>query len=102
MLHESRFWFDELNSHLLLTRTQAVTVHSKNLQILMTEMYKTRYGLNLSFMQGIFCDNTTHYNLRNNDEFFQPRMRSVNNGTECVRFKGPQLWQMLPPTIGNS
>ena len=50
----------------------------------------------------IFCDNTTYYNLRNNNEFFQPRVRSVNNGTESVRFKGPQLWQMLPPTIRNS
>ena len=86
----------------LLEKDHEVTIHTKNLQLLMTEMYKTRNGLNPSFMQEIFCDNTTHYNLRNNNEFFQPRVRSVNNGTESVRFKGPQLWQMLPPTIRNS
>ena len=32
------------------------------------------------FMQKIFCENMTHYNLRNNNEFIQPRVRSVNNG----------------------
>ena len=86
----------------LLQKDSAVTIHTKNLQILMTEMYKTSNGLKPSFMQEIFCAETTYYNLRNNSDFFQPRVRSVNNGTESVRFKGPQLWQMLPPTIRNS
>ena len=86
----------------LLQKDSAATIHTKNVQILMTEMYKTRNGLNPSFMEEIFCDNTTYYNLRNNNEFFQSRVRSVNNGTESVRFKGPRLWQMLPPTIRNS
>ena len=86
----------------LLEKDCAVTIHTKNLQLLMTEMYKTKNGLNPSFMQEIFCENATHYNLRNNNEFVQPRVKSVNNGTESVRFKGPQLWQMLPPTIRNS
>jgi hypothetical protein len=86
----------------LLQKDSAVTIHAKNLQILMTEMYKTKNDQNPSFMQEIFCENTSHYNLRNNNEFVQPRVRSVNNGTESVRFKGPQLWQTLPPTIRNS
>ena len=68
----------------------------------MTEMYKARNDLNPSFMQEIFCENMTHYNLRNNNEFIQPRVRSVNNGSESVRFKGLQLWQTVPPTIRNS
>ena len=44
----------------LLQKDSAVTIHTNNLQILMTEMYKTRNGLNPSFMQEIFCDNTTY------------------------------------------
>ena len=86
----------------LLQKDCAVAIHTKNLQILMTEIYKTKNGLNPSFMQEIFRENTTHYNLRNNNEFTQPRVRSVSNGKESVRFKGPQLWQTLPPTIRNS
>ena len=85
----------------LLQKDCAVTIDTKNLHILMTEMYKTRNDLNTSFMHEIFCENTTHYNLRNNNEFFQPRVRSVNNGSESVRFKCPQLWQTLPLTIHN-
>ena len=34
----------------LLEKDCAVTVHTKNLQLLMTEMYKTKNGLDLSFM----------------------------------------------------
>ena len=52
----------------LLQKDSAVTIHTKNLQILMTEMYKTRNGLNPSFMQEIFCANTIYYNLRNNND----------------------------------
>ena len=33
----------------------------------MTETYKTKNELSSSFMQEIFRENTTHYNLRNND-----------------------------------
>ena len=65
----------------------------------MTEMYKTKNELNPSFMQVIFRENTTHYNLQNDNELIQPRVRTVSNGTESVRFKGPQLRQTLPPTI---
>ena len=86
----------------LLEKDCAVTIHTKNLQLLMTEMYKTRNDLNPSFMQEIFLENESHYNLRSNNDFVQPRVRSVGNGTESVRFKGPQLWQILPQTIRNS
>ena len=86
----------------LLQKDSAITVYKKNLQILITEMYKPRNVLSPSFMQEIFRENKTYYNLLNDNEFFQPRVRSVNNRTESVRFKGPQLLQMLPPTVQNS
>ena len=54
-------------------------------------MHKTRNDPNPSFMQEIFFENESHYNLCNNNEFVQPRVRPVGNGTESVRFKDPQL-----------
>ena len=63
-------------------------------------VHTKRAHCNPSFMQEICFENESHYNLRNNNEFFQPRVRSVGNSTESVRFKGPQLWQILPQTIG--
>ena len=86
----------------LLEKDFSVTIRTKNLQLLMTETYKTRNDLNPSFLQETFFENKSHYNLRNNNEFVQPRVRSVGNGTERVRFKGPQLWQILPQRIRNS
>ena len=73
----------------LLEKDCAATIHTKNLQLLMTEMYKTKNGLNPSFMEEIFCENAAHCKLRNNNEFAQPRVKSVSNGTESIRFKGP-------------
>ena len=59
----------------LLEKDCAVTIHSKNLQLLMTEMYKNKNGLNPSFMQEIFCENATHHNLGKNNEFVRPRVK---------------------------
>ena len=86
----------------LLQKDCAVTIQTKKLQILMTEMHKTKNEPNPSFVREIFRENTPRYNLQNNNEFTQPRVRSVSNGIESVRFKGPQLWQTLSPTIRNS
>ena len=58
----------------LLEKDGAATIHPKNLQLLMTDMYKTRNDLNPSFMQEIFFENESHYNLRNNNEFIQSRV----------------------------
>ena len=71
-------------------REGLLPIHTKNLQ------YKTRNDLNASFMQEIFYENETHYNLHENNELVQPRVRSVGNGKGSVRFKGPRLRQMLP------
>ena len=49
--------------------------HKELAQLLMTELYKTKSGLNPSFIQEIFCKNVAHYNLRNNNEFVQPRVK---------------------------
>ena len=61
----------------VLEKDFAVTIHTKNLQLLMTEMYKTKNGLNPSFMQEILCENATHYDLCNNNEFVLLRESEV-------------------------
>ena len=86
----------------LLEKDCAITIHTKNLQLLMTEMYKIKNDLSPAFMQEIFYNNESHYKLQNDNKFLQPRVRSVNYGTESIRFKGPQLWQKLPQSIRNS
>ena len=42
------------------------------------------------------------YNLRNNNEFVIPRIKTVNFGSESIRYRGPQLWFFLPQDIRNT
>ncbi len=93
--HESSF-------QTLLEKDGTFTVHEKNLQVLMIEMYKSKHGLSPSFMTEIFPSRQSHYALRNNNEFSIPLVRTVFRGTETLRFRGPQIWQSLPPFIKNS
>ena len=83
----------------LLGHDNSVSVHQKNVQLLMIEMLKTKHGLNPSFMNEIFCPQTNQYSLRNDCVFKSPKMRSITYGSETVRFRGPQLWCTLPPSI---
>ena len=42
------------------------------------------------------------YNLRNNNEFVIPRIKTVNFGSESIRYRGSQLWFSLPQDIRNT
>ena len=48
----------------LLEQRNLVSNQAKSLQLLITEIYKTRSGLSPPFMKGIFADRNTAYNLR--------------------------------------
>ena len=48
----------------LLTLDNAVSIHQRNLQYLMIEIYKTKHNLNPSFMNEIFETRNVHYDLR--------------------------------------
>ena len=46
----------------------------------MIAMFKTKHGLNPSFMNEIFCPQTDQYSLRNDRVFNSHKVRSVTNG----------------------
>ena len=85
-----------------LERDKAVTIHTKNLQTLMTEIFKTQKNLNPPFMNEIFRERDNIYNLRNNNEFVLPSIKTVHFGSESIRYRGPQLWFSLPQDIRNT
>ena len=47
----------------LLERDKSVTIHTKNLQTLMTEIFKTHYNMNPPFMNEIFIERENMYNI---------------------------------------
>ena len=91
----------ESTFEVLLSRDQSVTVHTKNLQTLMTEIFKTQNNLNPPFMNEVFRQRENIFNLRNGNQFVLPRIRTVKFGSETISYRGAQLWQRLPHEIRN-
>ena len=52
----------------LLGQTKLVPIHVRNLQLLMTGIYKTKCGLNPPFMNEIFMQQNINYSLRHGDD----------------------------------
>ena len=86
----------ESNFNTLLGKDNSVSIHAKNLQILMIEMFKTKENMNPHFMKEIFCERIVTYNLRNNNEFLLPRVKTTSYGSETIKYRGQRLWLSIP------
>ena len=72
----------------LLEMDNSVTVHQRNLQLLMVEIYKTKSNLNPSFMKTIFEEKELPYNLRCSDKLQLPKAKTTCLGIDTIRFMG--------------
>ena len=86
----------------LLKKDDTVSIHARNLQTLMIEMFKTKKNINPPFVKEIFCERTITYNLRNNHEFLPSRVRTTSCGSETIKYRGQHLWLSLPQHIRNA
>ena len=77
----------------LLRESNNVRVRTKNLQILILEIYKCTNGL--SPMNGIINLRNNPYNIRNFREIKFQNINTVSFGLNTISYKGPQLWQQL-------
>ena len=64
-------------------------------------MYKGKNNISPTPVQDIFKP-STELNLRNNNVWEIPKVRTVNNGIETIRYRGPITWELVPPKIQNS
>ena len=103
-------YLDETSSfEELLRRDGTVTVHHRNLQFLVTEMFKVFNGIAPPFMQDVFkrhgnafAENVSS-NTRSKLNFYNPsNPRTVKYGLETLTTLGPKLWEMIPVGIRNS
>ena len=86
----------------LLENDNSVSIHQKNLQLLMVEIYKTRNHLNPSFMMEIFEEKAMPYQLRSSSNLNLPKVRTTCYGTDTVRFMGQRTWAKLPIEVKTS
>ena len=86
----------------LLTRDNSVSVHKRNLQLLMTEIYKTKSNITPSFMTEIFVEKNPPYNLRSKNLLQMPKARTARFGIESISFLGCKLWHGISTDVKQS
>ena len=86
----------EFSFSTLLEKDDTVSIQEKNLQTLIIQMLKTKENINPPFIGEIFCERASTYNLRNNNEFLLPRVRTTSYGSETIKYRWQRLWLSLP------
>ena len=93
---------DNLTFEQLLEKDNSVTVHHRNLRKLAVEMYKVKNNLSPIPVQNIFKQQENTQNLRGGKDWVIPKVCTVNNGIETIRYRGPKTWELLPQEIKDS
>ena len=78
-----------------LKKDKSVTIHQKNLQVLATEIFKTKNGLNPEIMKNIFSFIEPVYHLKSNNRLERHNLKSVKYKTETISQPGPKIWNIL-------
>ena len=74
-----------------LETDKSVPIHSKNLQVKATKMYKVYRNISPPIMRQLFQLRNNYYNLRQFSQFNLPDVRRVFCGTESISFLSPKI-----------
>ena len=77
--------------HNLLETHNELTIHQRNLQVLMTEIYKIVNGVAPPIMNSLFEFRNNEYNIRSFQVLSTEFRRTVNYGIEKITYRAPSL-----------
>ena len=85
----------------LLTDCNAVSIHTRNLKLLLTEVFKSTQGLGPRIMHGIFTALQSRYKLRSGHTLSLPLYKKYNSafGINTFDFRAVSTWNKLPSSI---
>ena len=86
----------------LLNKNKSVSIHHRNLRVLITEPYKVKSNMATEILNEIFQNRTSSYNLRTNSSFVVRPVHSVYHGTESFSFLGQKIWELVPEHVKQS
>ena len=86
----------------LLNKNKSVSIHHRNLRVLVTEPYKVKSNMAPEILNEIFQNRTSSYNLRTNSSFAVRPVHSVYHGTESFSFLGQKIWELVPEHVKQS
>ena len=79
----------------LLDRDKSKTIHKKNLQLLMTEVYRTINNLNPEYMWKFFTKRDVPYGLSSSELCKIPSVNSQRYGINSLSYRVSLLWDEL-------
>ena len=83
----------------VLAKDKSVSIHQRNLQILVTEICEVRNYLGPEIMKDIFHFVQKSSSLRNNSTLERWRNCTVYFGTESISSLAPKIWEIVPCEI---
>ena len=81
----------------LLSNHNEITIHQRNLQVLMTEIYKIINHIAPPIMSSLFEIRENTHNTRYFQVLSNESRRTVNYGLETICYRTPFHWANLPP-----
>ena len=85
----------------LLQNDKDITVHQRNLQILMIEVYKIIKGEAPAIMRNFFIFWENIHNIRNSQTINNENKSTVRYGLETISYRTPYLWASPPEEYKN-
>ena len=84
----------------LLEKYHSVTVDPKNLQVLVTEIFKVKNNLAPNIIKDVFELKEPSYNLRSESNHFTHRnAKTTYYGLLSIKHLAPQIWEHVPQSI---
>ena len=80
----------------LFGQHKSVTIHTRNMQILATEMFKVHRNISPPIFSEIFHRRDENYNLRINSDFAMPDLRFAFHGSESISHVGAKICDIVP------
>ena len=86
-------------NNLTLKNSNEITIHQRNLQILMNEIYKLINHIAPPIMSSLFEIRENTHNKRHFKVFSNESRRTVNYNLETICYRAPFLWQVYHQNI---
>ena len=102
-IHERalRATFDDHTNNFtqLLEKERESTIHQRNIQALMKEIYKFTNNLFPPIMDPMFQFRENSYNLRKFQQLVSSAKKTTNMSLETISYRGPKLRNLVPQEI---
>ena len=79
----------------LLIEDNSLNIHHRNLQKLVTKIFKVKNGLSLELINDVFEFIEKPYSLRTSSHFRSRRIRAIKYGIDTHFYLGSKLWNFV-------